>query len=166
MGFQRQTRILGDCMKPAKISGVYICDLNVMAKTAKTRCHILGSEPVLEEFEVQVASRGKVLRITFVRLYFTFLRTIFLCFIDFETWLEEISMSDQMMSARIEEVGHLQSVMICSAGKTVNLGKKIVPKNIDRLMNAGFCNATVLVKLRDIEAPKKDDGFEGAFLSS
>ena len=28
------------------------------------------------------------------------------------------------------------------------------------------CNATVLVKLRDIEAPKEDDGFEGAFLSS
>ena len=27
------------------------------------------------------------------------------------------------------------------------------------------CNATVLVNMRDIEAPKEDDGFEGAFLS-
>ena len=32
--------------------------------------------------------------------------------------------------------------------------------------NEAPCNATVLVKLRDIEAPKEDDGFEGAFLSS
>ena len=27
------------------------------------------------------------------------------------------------------------------------------------------CGATVLVNMRDIEALKKDDGFEGAFLS-
>ena len=30
---------------------------------------------------------------------------------------------------------------------------------------ARTCNATVLVNMRDIEAPKEDDGFEGAFLS-
>ena len=37
----------------------------------------------------------------------------------------------------------------------------------ERLEGFGcICNATVLVKLRDIEAPKEDDGFEGAFLSS
>ena len=28
-----------------------------------------------------------------------------------------------------------------------------------------FCGATVLVNMRDIEALKEDDGFEGAFLS-
>ena len=41
--------------------------------------------------------------------------------------------------------------------------RKNQPKDMDELI--ADCNATVLVNMRDIEAPKEDDGFEGAFLS-
>ena len=49
-----------------------------------------------------------------------------------------------------------------------NLFIHFAPLVLSYILLAGkdACNATVLVKLRDIEAPKEDDGFEGAFLSS
>ena len=51
------------------------------------------------------------------------------------------------------------------------LGEPVGEQRLDfrtvlvQLSFAGACNATVLMNMRDIEAPKEDDGFEVAFLN-
>ena len=54
----------------------------------------------------------------------------------------------------------------CGSGKKFKQCAGGVPRSTDPFaVNVIRCGATVLVNMRDIEALKEDDGFEGAFLS-
>ena len=80
-------------------------------------------------------------------------------FVIFEAGSSIISDEATMLRMRVAPGGS-------NVSASANDLAEIIIANVKALVEAVDCNATVLVKLRDIEAPKEDDGFEGAFLSS